>query len=431
MLGSEVIAKDQIDEEIPSNSKATTESVFSSANLNRMLLPVKQSTEGLATATTKIEQVPTPEVTSNTPARSEKSVFLFGRSPQNLSISKSEDLKHTCQAMAGVTHQASSMSQSSSGPIVPGPKPTVAPVSPPQTMPSLMSTLSSTSRSDSEPSFSAQTSEPQSYRNATMGIRTATGASTSGLNPRSSSNSSTQSSALTQPSSSSSSSLSPLSQAAASKDQSSFNQGIIFGSCRPGVLHNSHQRTDQFHSHVNDTTRISSNCESVISLRQSQGVMPDEFPHLDIINDLLDEDHRMVGRATFDGYHHHDDFHSMNQQYAFQGNLVTTDIDCLNASCQFDLPDYYYDELSQMVHDSFMPFHGISDMQPLPLDFSIYGNGMDALLQNQWPIDRANLAAPIFGSTIDVNGYPFQLPEYSACGLNGYDMMYHQPANGL
>lgn len=426
MRGTKVIVKDQVDAETPSNCYSmTTESVSSAANLNRKPLPVKQSKERHTTATNKVEQVPTPEVTSNTPIQSEKSVRMLVKSPQNLSLSKSGVLKQTSQAMTSTTYQASSMSRPSSAPVITGPKPTAPLCSPSQTMPLLTRTLSSTSRLDSESSFSAQTFEAQSYRNATMGIRTATSACTSGFTPQSSSSSSMQSTSFSQPSSSSSFFSSHPSEEAARKDPGSIKPSIIFGSRRPDFRHNPHQRTDQFYSHVNDNLRISNNSEPVISLRQSQGVMPDEFPHLDIINDLLDEDHRMAGTATFDGYHHHDDFHSMNLQHPLQGDLVTTGIDYLNGSCQFDMPDYYYNELSQMVYDSFMPLHGISDVQPLPLDFSVYGNDMDAVLQSQWPIDGADLSVLNFGNAVDVNEYPYQL-----CGVGGYNMMY-QPANGL
>ena len=427
--GNKTLVKDQSDEEILVNS--TSAPLSSSANPTRKSLPSKQSMERHITTATN-EQVSIPELTSNAPTQTEKFVSLSVKSSQKMSISKSEALKHTTQAMTSTTQRASPMSRPSSAPVIPGPKPTVPLVSTSQTVPLLSRTLSSISRLDWEPSVLPQTFEPQSYRNAIMGIKTATGASTTGLTPRLALSSSTQSMSSSQaPSSSSSSSSAHPLQTSARKDQTSVNPGFSSGSGRSQSMHNRHRWIDQSQCHMIDGIRIGNNSDSVVSSRQSQVVMPDEFPHLDIINDLLDEDHRNVGRATFSGYHYHDDFHSMNQQYAFPGDMIPADIDSLNGSYPFDLPDYYYDELSQMVYDSFVPFHEFGDMQPLPpVDFSVYGNGMDALLQNQWPMNSADLSVLDFGSTMDVNGYTYQLPDYSTCGLGGYNMMY-QPANGI
>lgn len=151
------------------------------------------------------------------------------------------------------------------------------------------------------------------------------------------------------------------------------------------------------------------------------GAMPDEFPHLDIINDLLDED-QIIGSAAFN----HDDFHPINQQYSFPADLVTSISQ--NNAYLFDTPDdYYYDEVSQMIYDSFVPLHGFGDLQPLQLDFSGYDNGMDGLAQSQWPVGGADLMN--FSGMMNASGYVYPLPEYSGCNVGGYNMMY-QPANG-
>ncbi|ONK59643.1 uncharacterized protein A4U43_C08F8730 [Asparagus officinalis] len=352
-IDKEEIVEDQIDDEIPSDSTSrTTESVSSCTNPSQKPSPVKLSTEH-SSSTTKNVQVSLPEPTSNTQIQSEKSV----QSLENLSIPRAEALKHTSQAMSSTT-RASSMSRPSSTPVVQGPKTTVPLVTTSQAMPSLSRALSSLGHLDSELSFLPQSFEPQSYRNVIMGIKTITNPSTSGLTPRPSLSSSIQTTAFSQPSSSSSS----------SSFQTSVNPGI--------ALHNQHRWNDH--------------------------MMPDEFPHLDIINDLLDEDHRTVGRTTLNNYHQHDDFHSVNQQYCF-----TTDIDSMNASFQFGLSDCYYDELSQMIYDC-----------------GFNGFGMDSLLQSQWPINSGDL------SVLNINGYAYPLSEYSARGLDGYNMMY-QRANGL
>jgi len=428
--GNKILDEDQSDEEILVNSR-TSAPLFSSANPTRKSLPVKQSIERDIT-TAKNEQVSTPELTSNVPIQIAKSVSLSVKSAQNPSISKSEALNHTTQAMTTTTQRASSMSRPLSAPVIPGPKRTVPLVSTSQTVPLLSRTQSSISRLDSEPSSLPQIFEPQSYRNAIMGIKTATRVMPTGFTLRPALSSSTQSTTSSQAPSSSSSSSGHPPQTYVRRDQTSYNPGFSSGSGRPQSLHNRHRWIDQSQCQVKDGIQIGNNSDSaVVSSRQSQGVMPDEFPHLDIINDLLDDDHQNVGRATFDGYRHHDDFHFMNQQYAFPGDMVPADIDSLNGSYPFDLPDCYYDELSQMVYDSSMPFHGFSDMQPLPpVDFPVYGNGMDALLQNQWPINSADLSVLDFGGAMDVNGYAYQLPGYSTCGLGGYNMMY-QPANGI
>lgn len=332
-------------------------------------------------------------------------------------------LKQTTEGPTGYGHHALSMSRPSSAPVIPGPKSTVplAAVAgaTSQAAPLLSRTLSSIGRLGLEPSLLAQ--EPQSYRNAIMGIKASpgTGAGAAGFTPRP-----TQSTISSQglPSSSSSTSSAHPPRIAARKDDASMNPCFSFGPGRPDSLHNLHQWAAQPPFHLRDSMQSGS------SSLQSQCAMPEEFPHLDIINDLLDED-RIVGRAVFNEYQHHRDFHHMNQQYVCPGDLVTADVDPLNSACHFDLPDYYYDELSQMVYDSFMPFQGFGDLQPLQLDFG-YGNSMDALFQNQWPVGGADLSLLNFGSALDGNGYAYQFPEYSGCDVGGYNMMY-QPANGI
>lgn len=431
--GNKIFVKDQTHEDKDKTYEETmptsrTSEPSSSVGPSRTLQSNKQSTERCTT--TRIEQVSSAELASNTLKQSERSISRALKSPQSTSISKVESLKHTTEVVTSAMPEASSLSRPSSASGIAGPKPTVPFVSASQRVPQFSRTLGSIGGLDSEPSFFAQTFEPQSYRNAIMGVKTATGSSSTGFPPRASLNLSTHSSASSQGTSSSSSSSVHVFRATARKNETATDTGFSFGSVRVESLHEPYQWIARSPSHVEDIVQGGDNLETVVSSRLSQGAMPDEFPHLDIINDLLDED-RIVGGGAFNGYQHQDDFHPINQQYSFPGDLLTSEIDSLNNSYQYDVPDeYYYDEMSQMVYDSFVPFHAFGDLQPLQLDFSGYGNGMDGLLQNQWPVSSADLSILNYGSTVGANGYSYQLPEYSSCGVGGYNMMY-QPSNGI
>lgn len=376
---NKVTVKDQDSEKIVSST-----SEQSSSSVSPVTKPSSFMQSAGRHTTTGDEQA------SNTPIQYNKSISGSVKSPENLSISEPEALKHTSEATSNDMHQPPSMSRPSSAPVIPAPKPTIPLVSTSQPAPQL-------GRLDPKPSLFTQNFEPQSYRNAAMGIKTAMGSSTAGF----ASGPALSSSAPPATSSQAPSSFSPI---------SSFHPGFSF------ATGNQDRWTAQPLLHFRDNLRNGKNLEPVGSSRQTHGAMPDEFPHIDIINDLLNED-LIVGMTTSNGHQRHDDFHPMNQQYVAPGNFVTTEVDPMINPYQFNIPvpdEYYY--------DSFVPLQGFGDSQFLQPDFVGYDNG---LIRNPWPVNGADLLS--FGGVIGANGYAYPLPEYSA---NGFNMMF-QPANGI
>lgn len=168
--------------------------------------------------------------------------------------------------------------------------------------------------------------------------------------------------------------------------------------------------------------------------RQVQSALADEFPHLDIINDLLD-DEQVIGRtsygnAVFQGL-------GSSGPTLFNRQLsYPTDISLLSeagSSCRFDRSRSYPDDggFQQQDYggyDSVREF--IPQGNPMP-----YMNGqIDSLVPNQqWQLvgpDLSLLSMRSSGSGVD-GGYSYNIPEYSnmACGVNNNYAMF-RPSNG-
>ncbi|KAE8734132.1 MATH domain-containing protein [Hibiscus syriacus] len=137
--------------------------------------------------------------------------------------------------------------------------------------------------------------------------------------------------------------------------------------------------------------------------RLTQGVSADEFPHLDIINELLDDEHDVgsTGRAGT-GFHALDNGLERTQSYhedGFQRSFSGS------SSNHFDTPREYTPQ---------------SNHQP-------YANGQhDGSVQTQWPMTSSNLSL-LQMRNAEGDGYPY----YSnpSCGVNGYTTGF-RPSNG-
>ncbi|KAJ6832419.1 MATH domain-containing protein-like isoform X1 [Iris pallida] len=400
----------------------TIESSSSSNSPSRKPLSLKQLRK--TTSATAIElPVSTCKQTSNTPAQTVQSAPLLRRLSQTPSVLKSEVPKPATEPITTRDHQKSSISRPSSAPLISGPRPAASPAPTKQALPPLSCTLNSVCHLVNDPSPSDQCYEPQSYRNAIMGIKVAKGPSSSGFTPRPSLTPSSQSIMLSQPLSSFPSSSSTQTPMMDVKKELSVDPGFSSDLHNPASFC-SYQEADQSQHVINrNDTRTGCNIQS----RPSQGAMPDEFPHLDIINDLLDEE-QIAGRTT--GYHHRHDHHPLDRQYTIPGDSASSSL--RNGSFGYDLFEPCYDAISQMVCDSSgVPYHLLGDPLPWSVDFLAYGSSqMGPLLQNQWPIGGADMSMMSFaGNAMNADGYAYHYPDFSTC-LGGYNMMY-QPANGL
>ncbi|XP_072951048.1 TNF receptor-associated factor homolog 1a-like isoform X1 [Typha angustifolia] len=402
----------------------------------------------IGTVANMAELVSSKEQMSSGRTQTEKSVFLASRSPPVSSTSISEAQKQATSSKSTTTSQVTAMSRPSSAPLIPAARPATPVVSTVEVMPLLSRSMSVAGRLGNDPSSSAPSYVPQSYRNAIMG-KANVGASTSSFTHHSTSFS--QGAAITQSASAFVSSASMLPrQTSAWKDQTSVRPGFTFGSVKPEALNNQHSWRDDYsrqEASSSNGRRFSSSTGSGIerldmygdlqtkqftgeipasfTSYQSQGMVGEEFPHLDIINDLLDEEQHNTAKSL------HYNQHVFNRQYSLPGNLSKSDIGLVSGACRFDQDEPYYDEgLSRVYGSSIGPLHGLRDGNFPQVDLSAYANSqVDGILQNQWSYVRPDLSMLNLGN--DVNGYSYQLGDYSnlTTALNGYSSMY-RPANG-
>ncbi|KAJ0499653.1 putative MATH/TRAF domain-containing protein [Helianthus annuus] len=158
-----------------------------------------------------------------------------------------------------------------------------------------------------------------------------------------------------------------------------------------------------------------------ISRSQPQGMLADEFPHLDIINDLLDDEYAMPiastpGPSFLNGPRH------LSHQFTFPGDVGgSLDQGPSTSSCRFDRTRSFPEEFQHSYGGGFDFSRDLISPQP---NLQPYVNGqIDGLVQNQWQIGGSDLSYGL--RTMDGDGYPYHMPaEFSSLtmGVNGYTM---------
>ncbi|KAM0865040.1 hypothetical protein ACQ4PT_043512 [Festuca glaucescens] len=444
----------------PSMSPVKKQPIFSqqpksSLESTNSLISRTSEVSGAAATTTRtgvsstptVKLVPSKGPTSNPPTHIERSVPVVSRPLQIPVPTKPEAQKPTSLVNSATTTQVITVSRPLSAPQVPAAKQAAPDVSTVQTAPALSRSRSAVGRLGNEPSASAPSYIPRSYRNAMMEKRSA---GTSGLTHQTSSSGQ----GVTHSQSMFSSSPSILSPDTSSrKENSSLKPGFTFGTVKPESLNQWREESSQEascsssssndhgvlnSSMGNEFAKLSLNgiprskqLLSEISTRftpyQPQGLVGDEFPHLDIINELLDEelsDRRKVLQPGF------------ARQFSLPNNMPsnasTPDYGMFSDPYLFDQSEQYYDEeLAPYYSDLNSAPQGLRDWSYSQFDLPSYSSSQfDDMAMSQWPYSRADdSSVPSFGA--DVNAYPYQLRDYptSANGASSRYPSYH-PANG-
>ncbi|CAI0465564.1 unnamed protein product [Linum tenue] len=383
-------------------------------------------------------------------AHSQNPSPLLRPEPHNASSAPKLSDKPTQQQQVPV------VSRPSSAPLVPGPRPATPVVSSKvQTSPSISRSVSATGRLGPDPTLTSQSYIPQSYRNAIVG-NSVVATSTSYSHP--SSPSSARNLSTAPPQQNSVQSGYPPFAMMASRDvlhnghqwiESSYqrdsSRGMHYDSSPSSSLLNGIQNLDLYnHAHGNSGgsrgDQFPAELPASTSGRQHQvGVSTDEFPHLDIINDLLDDEH-VIGR-TAEGFHPfgNNGPHYLSRQSSFPSDLGASGGGDLcsspsSSSCRFERARSYQDGVFQRGYSSFGggPYDSIRDYIPQGNSLLPYSNGqmMDGLVSNLWHMSSTDLS---LGGTRNSEGdgsSAYFSPDYSnlASGVNGYTV--YRPSNG-
>ncbi|KAK1430402.1 hypothetical protein QVD17_13109 [Tagetes erecta] len=300
------------------------------------------------------------------------------------------------------------MSRPLSAPLVEGSKPNATSSTPAvstvQTGPFLSRSASAAGYLGPDPSPMGQSYAPTSYRNAMMG---------SPVSATSSSFSQTHSHSYTQPVF--------LPQTPERIDStSSIRPTFSFGMMNNDVVHQNGSRWNE--SLQRDHTSSSRS--------QPQGMLVDEFPHLDIINDLLDDEYAMPIASTVGlSLPFHNGPRQLSHQFTFPGDISgSLDPDSATSSCRFDRTRSFHEEFQHGYGGGFDFSRDMISPQP---NLQAYMNGqIDGLVQNQWQIGGSDLSYEMRNMDGDGYAYHHMSPDYSSMtmGVNGYTL--YRPSNG-
>ncbi|GMH19965.1 hypothetical protein Nepgr_021806 [Nepenthes gracilis] len=341
------------------------------------------------------------------------------------------------------------MSRPSGAPFIPGSKPTAPAVSIVQaasTAAPLSRLVSADCQPGPDPSLATHSYVPQSYVNTTVGnsVDSSSAGFTHHLSPSSMVNPSPT--FAQQPALMSAPVFLP--QGSERLDANCINLGI---SCHwkdsphrdasrnmtfdSSSMLNEVQKLD-LHGPVNRGSHVpllSSDFPVSTSGRQAQGVLGDEFPHLDIINDLLNDEHQGGGStsmetAVFWGLGNRPNL--LNQQFTLPSDMgVSDDMVSSASSCRLERSRSYIDDGFQRDVCS---SHFDTPREFIPhADLMSYSNGyFDGVAQNHWQAAAPDLSFLSMRNSGVGNGYQLNVRDYlnQACGMSGYTMF--RPSNG-
>ncbi|PPD81664.1 hypothetical protein GOBAR_DD21406 [Gossypium barbadense] len=445
--------KDSVDLERPKEKTAAGPSSPRSPSKN--LLPAQLRSEEMNAGS--VDSISVRKTLSNglqqsdQPASSSTSVQITG-------ILKSETQKSATPKPSEPTiPQVPVMSRPSSAPLIPGTRPTTPVVSMVQTTPLLARSVSAVGHLGPDLSPAAGY-VPQSYRNAIMGNHNVASSSAGFTHSNSPSSGISPSLVYSQPPALVSAPL-YMPQSSGKMEPNSVQSGLPFGlvtretfrsaphwmensqrdssrSMHSNTLLGEFENLDLYRSVQNGSREhFSMEFPACASGRQTQGVLADEFPHLDIINELLDEEHN-VGKAARAGAGFHalgNEPYLLNQHFPFHSDLGLSDgMGSSSGSCRFERMLSYHNDGFQQGYSSSSSNHFDTDREFIPQASPLhYANGqqIDGLVPNRWQMATSDLSL-LSMRNADGENYAYYSPEYPnmACGINGYTVF--RPSNG-
>ncbi|GAB2294542.1 hypothetical protein Dimus_028746 [Dionaea muscipula] len=357
------------------------------------------------------------------------------------------------------------ISRPSSAPLIPGSKPVMAPgisiVQAVPTAPLLSRSVSAAGRLGPDPPGSRTYIPPPSYRNAIMG--TSGTASPAGFgHPQPVSSTVTPSPTFSQQPTMISAPI-YLHRGSDGFDSSSISQGIPFGSSMRDIPQTGCHWMDGPQRHISRSMTFDSSSSSLsdrqildlvrhshssagthtpivppsefsvsTSGRHAQGAaLVEEFPHLDIINDLLDDEQQSSGSTSiFRGMNSSPNL--LNHRFKLSRDLgIPGDLASLASSCRFEQSPSYQDDGFQLDYGSSGDYDSLQEYIPRA-NLMPYTNGhIDSLVPHPWqvaPPDLSLLNLRNSGS----DGYQHNVHKYSnmGAGLNGGGYTMFRPSNG-
>lgn len=421
--------KDQIDEEKLSKEKGSAGQSSSGGSLEN------------STSTSRIQLMSdnkicsTPGPTSAKKASSASIPKQIDKAPNSSQVVAS--LKPEAQRATTpkppekpTSSQVPVMPRPSSAPLVPGVRPPAPAISMVQSAPLLARSVSAVGRLGPDPTSAVPGYGSQSYRNAIIGnsIPSSSSACTNSSSPSSgvkTSGAFTRSANLV--------SSAPMFLPAS--ERIGFPLGSMSQDFLPNGLPSPWMESAHPDKKVQNLEYYKSNAPSGSRGQfpdlqagplgyQAPSLPSDDFPHLDIINDLLDEEHGIGkiprGNSVFP--------HSLNRQFSFPGEVgVLGDMEASasSASCRFERTRSYRENGFQRGYSSFSGgFDSVREYNVPQVSPLHYANGLvDGMIPNQWNSAGSDLS--MLGTKgVDREGYPYYSPEYSnlACGVNGYNV---------
>ncbi|KAL6845462.1 hypothetical protein ACP4OV_024957 [Aristida adscensionis] len=122
-------------------------------------------------------------------------------------------------------------------------------------------------------------------------------------------------------------------------------------------------------------------------MHQQQVPVVEEFPHLDIINDLLDEEQSSENMAASPLH----EYHTFDLSYSSRGNMADSEIASVSSSGRYNLTDHYYDEGYRGSYDTHNALHRLRERQLSTLD--VYSNGrLESTASKPWLYSHPNPA---------------------------------------